>query len=299
MTVEDWQSSLAPKVGGSWNLHTVLPRDLTFFVTLASMCGVIGGVGQANYAAGNAYLDGLARYRTSIGEAAVSLDLGPMLSEGVLAEDQKLKISLESTGFYNFMKIEELYALLDHYCNPQTYPLACIDDAQVVCGINTPATVRFGGIPEPTWMRQPLFSHIYNLTYDVHGRPINLPNGEIPAATAHSSSFTTTNLRINLASTTSSAEAASIVTEALVSRLSKSLAMIPADIDTHRPLDHFGVDSLMAVELRNWFLTDFSADVPIFEILGNRSCEDVGRLVVEKSALFQRVGEGERNEEEE
>lgn len=55
MVYDDWRTCTAPKIQGSWNLHELLPHSLDFFVMLASMSGVIGNPGQANYAAGNTF----------------------------------------------------------------------------------------------------------------------------------------------------------------------------------------------------------------------------------------------------
>lgn len=55
MTTADFRDALKPKVDGTWNLHTLLPPDLDFFVMLASASGVTGTRGQANYAAANTY----------------------------------------------------------------------------------------------------------------------------------------------------------------------------------------------------------------------------------------------------
>ena len=77
---------MAPKVQGSWNLHDLLPRGMDFFICLSSVSGVVGGGGQANYAAANTYMDALVRYRTMRGEKATAIDLGWMESEGVAAE---------------------------------------------------------------------------------------------------------------------------------------------------------------------------------------------------------------------
>lgn len=86
MTAEQWNHTVRPKVKGTQLLHELLPKDMQFFVMLSSIAGVAGNQGQANYAAGNTYLDALAAHRRRQGQPAVSVDLGLMLGIGMVAE---------------------------------------------------------------------------------------------------------------------------------------------------------------------------------------------------------------------
>ncbi|PYH35606.1 uncharacterized protein BO87DRAFT_433312 [Aspergillus neoniger CBS 115656] len=83
------QCSMVLKIQGSWNLHELVPPDLDFFILLSSISGVIGNPGQANYAAGNAFEDALARFRRQQGLPATAIDLGAVRDVGYIAESDK------------------------------------------------------------------------------------------------------------------------------------------------------------------------------------------------------------------
>ena len=162
MTLDDWKESTAPKIEGTTTLDQVLPTGLDFFVLMSSLVGVVGTVGQSNYAAGCAFQDAVARCRVARGEKAISLDLGMIVDEGVVAEDVGLARTMESFGHYQPMTMKHVEALLNRFCDPGL-PVLSKDDCQIVCGIRPPAALHAKGFKKPNWMALPTFQPLHGL----------------------------------------------------------------------------------------------------------------------------------------
>ncbi|WP_226594929.1 SDR family oxidoreductase, partial [Microseira wollei] len=85
-SIERFGRVMAPKVAGAWNLHNLtanLPLD--FFVGFSSVAALFGSAGQGNYAAANAFMDGLAHYRQAMGLPGLSINWGPWANVGMAA----------------------------------------------------------------------------------------------------------------------------------------------------------------------------------------------------------------------
>ena len=272
MSAPDFQEALNPKVAGTWHLHSHLPKELDFFVLLSSTGAVIGNAGQANYTSGSAYQDALARYRVAKGLKCVSLNLGLMLSIGYAAEKEDLTQSFKAADHEGITEAE-LLALLDCVCDP-SYNTTNPDDAQIVTGLPTLASLKRKGLDELSWMKRPLFRTLYEM--DSPDSVAVQPEPAQNSATSYP----------HLLRTAGSLDTAgAVATEALVKKLAKTLFAAEEDVDTSRPMSALGIDSLVAIEFRHWLASELKSDVPVLVILGNESISQVGRYVAEKSSL--------------
>lgn len=269
MTYEDWHASTGPKIAGSWNLHTHLPLGLDFFILLSSIGGVIGSSGQSNYSAGNTYLDALAAYRLSLGQKAISLNLSAMSEAGYFIGHEKMLDILVNTKQVIPMMQADLFSMLRYCCDPELR----LEDmkSQYVMGLTLPADIKKAG-HDMAYMYRAFFSHLHQLD-SLDSTP----------TTASPSSDHSGQLDLNsLRAAKSKSAAAQMLTTALQAKLSKVFSSNAEELDVTKPLVAYGVDSLVAVELRNWFLKTLKVDIPVFEILGGATIEGLGSTIAEK-----------------
>ncbi|KAK3937383.1 lovastatin diketide synthase [Diplogelasinospora grovesii] len=224
MTYSDWSVCTNSKATASWNLHTVLPS------------------GQANYAAGNTFKDALARHRISIGEKAVSIDLGLMVGQGILAENEHLSAGLRRLGYLMDISQGEFLGLLDYCCDPEL-PVLPPDQAQVLVGLDTPAAAFAKGIDLHHSIRRPMFRHLFRMGSSLTTNTTMHEKGE-------------------------EKDRASILRHA------------ETDEQVEKPVHTYGIDSLVAIDLKNWFAREIGTEVQALTLLGNAPLGQVAREAV-------------------
>lgn len=85
--IDRFRKVMAPKVQGTWNLHAAtLDKGLDFFVCFSSAAAIIGSGGQANYGAANAFMDAFIQERRRMGLAGLSINWGAWEGGGLAAE---------------------------------------------------------------------------------------------------------------------------------------------------------------------------------------------------------------------
>ncbi|MFJ2611391.1 SDR family NAD(P)-dependent oxidoreductase [Streptomyces sp. NPDC087529] len=148
LTPDRLDTVLRPKVDAAWHLHD-LTRDLdpAAFVVYSSTAGVMGSPGQANYAAGNAFLDALAAHRHALGLPATSLAWGAWEQgvgmTGQLSGQDARRIS--DAGGMPLLSVERGLALYDAAMladEPLVVPLGLAGGGPLPAGAGVPALLR-------------------------------------------------------------------------------------------------------------------------------------------------------------
>lgn len=234
---------------------------------LSSINGVIGSRGQANYGAGNTFQDALARYRVGIGERATSLDLGLFTFAGAITKDPRLREMVQNNSVLEPVTEAQFHALLESYCDP-AISLDLGLNCQTSIGIFPAVMERGAG--RAYWLEKPLFGFM---------KPKEAFNGDQLGQSRG------VNIAAAFQSAASLAEASALIVEALTLKLCKVLSLSESDIDKNKPFHEYGVDSLVAVELRSWFSKEMQADVAVFDIMGRATVASLAQLAAGRSKL--------------
>lgn len=271
MTHEEWQTAVHPKTVGSWNLYELFPKNMDFTIFLSSVSGIIGNRGQANYAAGNAFQDALSKYINDQGMMrAVSIDMGPVLGAGMLAEDPRMLDKLKAAGFIgirlqDFLRVVER-AITGYILDDEQMP------PQVVMGVGTGGLIRQNQPADPYWSRTALFTHL---------RKVDMPTGEEDSVMA----TTEPTAKMLLASARTKAEACQIIQDGLCTKIASFMNINGSDVDARKSPSDYGVDSFMRPVLRDWLRRECDIEISVLEIEKEKSIACLARLAFERSEL--------------
>ncbi|KAF2209120.1 hypothetical protein CERZMDRAFT_70311 [Cercospora zeae-maydis SCOH1-5] len=290
MTYDQWRETAQPKVAGCWTLHECLP-NVQFFVMLSSSTGIMGNPSQANYVAGNTFQDALARHRTTHGQAAVTIDLGPVEDAGILAENTAdLRRRTERSLGMIYLPVQHVVSLVEDAIRRPLRPV--VDDSQVIT-----CMPQFSALPrEQGLLNDNRLGTLRLGDIDAHGaHESNHDSGGDPTQKILAS-----RLEKFLSQRATWREFAFNQTEAdrsrLVTAVCDLLAAKVADffdipitsVDCGLSLPQHGVDSLVAVDFRNWISSVLQAKITIFDILQSPSITHVADLVAASTGLVDK-----------
>ena len=264
MTINDYQDVIRPKVDGTIHLHELLSKQpLDFFLNLSSVAGLGGNHGQGNYASASTFQDAFARSNTNRNTVIRSLDLGMIEGAGYVSENAESVRFLLSQG-YTAVKLVELLEMISYAI---TKPVSDAYPSQLTIGLSRQETTEM----DPRLL-EAKFSHLRVLESLRDSKHTAKDQSSLSQALSDASSLK---------------DAAKAVCTALVEKLSKLLAMAVDSISSDEAISTYGADSLVSVELRNWFNHQLEADMSVLEILGSKPISSLATEAVKKSKIVE------------
>lgn len=267
MTVDDFEAVTRAKVHGTWNIHRALVHHkLDFFTLLSSLTGIVGNRGQAAYAAANTFLDSFAQYRLQQGMPANSIALTPVLDAGYLADNVHRQAQvLDNIGDIT-LSIKEVLALVECSIDGQMTNL-CGSLCVLGLDFDRSAVLRY-------YADDAKFTHL-------------LPSSGISshAAAAAGDGATTRPLRQQIGEALEPQDMLDIVLQALQSKLCAVLMLQPEDMDANGSVTSHGLDSLNAIEFRNWVRKELLAPLQVLELLSSGTLVNLAALILRKTSI--------------
>jgi acyl transferase domain-containing protein/nucleoside-diphosphate-sugar epimerase/SAM-dependent methyltransferase/NAD(P)-dependent dehydrogenase (short-subunit alcohol dehydrogenase family) len=259
---EDFEAVLAPKVAGTRNLDELFGGDeaLDFFIGLSSATSIVGNVGQSAYSAANHYMASLVRRRRERGLAGSVVVIGLLTGLGyIYRADRKRNAAIEKS----------LLPQLDRQGETDLHDMLA---KGIECGrpdSDLPSELITGVrkiFTEP-WHEDPRLSCYL------------LQEGAQEEDTGQKQADGNIKVEAQLATTEDPKESLAILVKCFTQSLGSMLQLDPAQISDDVPVADHGVDSLVSVRIREWFLKELGVDVPVLKLMStnhtlSRVCED-------------------------
>ncbi|KAF7560685.1 hypothetical protein G7046_g3448 [Stylonectria norvegica] len=284
MSVDQLNNTLAPKVYGTENLDSVFANTpLDFFVLLSSVATVIGNIGQANYHAANLFMTSLVAQRRARGLAASIVHVGYVADVGYVTRqdrDRQLDQHFRNVRLMPLSETDVHHAFAEAVRGGK--PGSTSGSHDIIMGLET-FTEPLAPEKQPLWLANPRFAHFVP--------PTTLQTQQQRGTSASG------NIKQLIQDATDEEEAVAAVLVAFCSKLESILQLTAGSVNVQRAIIDLGIDSLVAVEIRTWFLKELGAEVAVVKILGGDTvvqvCTWATKKVMAKNMKAEEVAKQE------
>ena len=258
---EDFAVVLAPKMVGSKNLDEVFgDKQLEFFICFSSTTSIVGSIGQSAYAAANHYMASLVQRRLQRGLAGSVIHIAILTGFGyIFRRDSEHAEAIYKAILPRFDRQSEtdLHEMLAE-------AIVCgrpgsDQTAELITGIRT--------VFQGEWRDDPRLS--------CYSGQQQLQDDSSKEQAAGSVS-----VKAQLAAAEDPAECLVILEKCFALALANLLEVDPEQLDSNIPVASLGIDSLVAIRIREWFLKEMGVGVPVLKVMSDsysmsRMCDDV------------------------
>ena len=215
-------------------------------------------------------MDAFAAYRARRGLPASTIDLGVINDVGYVFQSDTQRRAQITAIAHDVVAETELHALIKGAI--LKHPTDC-SYQQTITGLKLEA-----GRSPPWWSSDPRFSHIVRKSH----------SGSSQTAQDRGS----VSFRKALKDAASMEEAHKVICSALIHKVS-SVSMTPEEtISVEKPLVAYGLDSLVAVEIRNWITSELESTVPLLQLTSSPSLRVLAQTIAQSSKLLGHLANG-------
>ncbi|KAI0402885.1 putative polyketide synthase [Xylaria palmicola] len=242
---EDWEIITGPRVRGAWNLHELLPDDLDFFILLGSFLGDTGNAGQSIYASTAVFYDAFTQYRNARGQYTVCVALPVVLDVGYVAAHHLSEILKESLGAT--LTMADIRTIVK----------------SIIIGESSPFHHDGKAAAFKMYLNgQPIQDGSWRYFQPVHVKE------RLKAERQQKGKAGGGGKGVDMYSILWTAAEDPLVglTEALITKVSAMIMMDRDDVRAEVPLESYGLDSLVSVELRNWIRRETDVELALSAI---------------------------------
>ncbi|KAI2464934.1 putative polyketide synthase [Annulohypoxylon bovei var. microspora] len=281
MSRESWLTGTEAKVKGSWNIHNALSKldkekELDFFIMTSSINGKVGTATEGNYCAANNFLDVFARYRRSLGLAAISLGIGMVSEVGYLHENPHIEDLLLRKGIRSITE-DELLQIFDFALSqPPTsaHPEDLLSHPHLLTGL------------EVTGL-QDKHKQGYNGYWQfLDDARFSVLTSALKRSSAGEAAQGSGSQWSAISDALDSGDKAAILTAVrdMIAKKMSNLILVPvAKLDVKTPLSDFGMDSMLAAELRQSIFSATGVDVLFLTLMDrNTNVMKLAGIVADK-----------------
>lgn len=271
MDAETLNGTLAPKVNGTKHLDKIFhDTPLEFFILFSSLASIIGNAGQSNYHAANLFMTGLATKRQKKGLAASVMHIGLVTDVGYVArKGQEMEERLRRLFFMPLSESDMHHAFAQAILAGRPNSTC---QHEIIIGLQS-----FVDSPDvqirPPWEHNPRFSHYVF-------QPMVQGNQAVAG-------LDVVGVKEALRTVNSDEAAITMVQEAFRRKLESIMQLPSSSANLNVPLIDLGCDSLLAIEIRGWFMREVGIDVAVLKVLSGDTASQLCEDAVKRYLAFQ------------
>ncbi|KAJ5682101.1 uncharacterized protein N7477_002041 [Penicillium maclennaniae] len=258
LDVDRFDKPLKPKLDGSLLLNELFSENsLDFMIFFSSMAAITGNPGQVAYNAANMFMAGLAAQRRKRGLVGQAINIGAIVGNGYVTRELNMgqQSYLYRVG-HSWMAEQDFLEVFAEGV------LSCQEGAG---GLGPCSGLRIDDDDSKNWVTNPMFQHLV------------LKSNTLIAGDKKNKAGIM--VRTRLLESSSHSEVMEILQETFLQKLQSALQADAEKLNLDSSPDELGVDSLIAVDLRSWFIKELGVDIPVLKIFNAASIRDLLDLV--------------------